>query len=362
MIITGHLNFFNIVECGLYKYNSSTPKGLEIAETLDLIYKWVEGKPLQDTIPWDPSESRTGVPKCYCHDVYKCESTGEYLFVLWKSETDSGGTLLGAPATATTGNGEVIEYTDRYSGKKMIWGRPCYYWIIPSLNTVVSVKTDHSACDSQMLQDWIQKCITNRISHPNKKRETTEAGHTRLSFTDGTEPSDERYAFRFDVKLQSIDTATSELQKLAGSVTHIIRRETIKLDTGSDERSQWIKMFDKIPYLQAKPRTKTRQLEIRAEAKPSATELRNIIEKFSKENRRNHDWDNVGFQTETGTVWVDRYRLKGSVNFQVDEPASLNAVKVHEKLSSKRAELLTALKRHESAAKRERVKLIQQTG
>ena len=155
MITSAHLNFFSIDACGLYKQGDKNPKGLEITESFDLIYDWLRGKPLEDTIPWDASESRTGISKCYCHDIYKCDSTDEYLLILWKSDTDSAGTLWGAQASATTGSGSVVEYTNNYKGKTVIWGRPCYYWVIPKLKTIVSVKLDHSVCDSQMLQDWV---------------------------------------------------------------------------------------------------------------------------------------------------------------------------------------------------------------
>lgn len=157
MIIPAHLNFFSIDECGLYKQGDIVPKALDAAETFELIYQWVRGKPMEDTIPWDPESTKNGMAKCYCHDFYKSEDTGEFFFVLWKSETDSAGTIWGAQASAKTGSSSVVEYTDSYKGKKVIWGRPCYYWIIPKLNTVVSIKLDNSVCDSGLFQDWVAK-------------------------------------------------------------------------------------------------------------------------------------------------------------------------------------------------------------
>ena len=351
MITTGHLNFFNISECGLYKQGSTEPKGCDISETFQLISNWVRGKPLADTIPWDPTESRTNSPKCYCHDMYKCEDTGEYLLVLWKSDADSAGTLWGAQENATTGSGRVVEYTNNYKGSKVIWGRPCYYWIVPSLRTIVSIKFDHSVCDSQMLQDWVARCINNRVNHENKIRHSTETGQIRLSFTDGTDAGLSRYAYRFDVKLKSMDTASAELRDLAARVTHIVRRETIRLQTGVDDRSDWIKMFDKIPYINPKPKAKSRQIEIIAEAKPTAKEIKEIIENFSKENRKPSEWDNVGFETDTGTVWVDKYRLRASINVNQDAATIFSAADLHAKLTERRDTLLGPIERCTPKAK-----------
>ena len=215
MVITGHLNFFKINQCGLYKQGAAKPVGCDTDETLKLIADWVQGKALSDTIPWDPSKTKTGLAKCYCQDLYKCETTGEYLLVLWKSDTDSAGTLLGAQEAATMGSGKVIEFTNNYRGSKMIWGRPCYYWIIPKLETVVSIKFEHSVCDSQLLQDWVSSCINNRVVHKSKVRSVTDSGQVRLSFSDGTENGISRYAYRFDVSLRSLNTASAELRGLA---------------------------------------------------------------------------------------------------------------------------------------------------
>ena len=335
MIIPAHLNFFSIDECGLYKQGDMDPNSLSPSETFDLIYQWVKGKPMEDTIPWDPISTKSGMAKCYCHDFYKCDDTGDYLFVLWKSDTDSTGSVWGAQASAETGSSTVLEYTSDFKGKKMIWGRPCYYWIIPSLNAVVSIKLDHSVCDSGLFQEWVTKCINNRVSHESKKRTETKSGHIRFEFTDDN-PALGKYAFRFDVHLRSVNTGNAELTELASRVTHIIRRDTIKLNVGIDERPEWVKIFDKIPYISVKPKAKTRQIEVRAEAKPTSAEIKKIIEQFSKEERKRKDWNNIGFETDKGDVWVDKYRLHSTVNFNKDSSTVFAAADMYAQLLESR--------------------------
>lgn len=341
MIIAGHINYFNVTECGLFKHGDSKTHGCELEETFDLIANWVQGRNFVDTIPWDPRESRSNAPKCYCRDIYKCETSGEYLVVLWKSDADSAGTLWGAKEDDATGQGKVVAYTNNYKGSKVIWGRPCYYWVIPNLNLILSIKFDHSVCDSQMMQDWVTRCITNRVEHQDKLKQVTEKGFVRLSFQQGIDPQAKRYSYRFDVKLRSLSTSSAELNDLAGKVTHIVRRETVRLQSGKDDRAEWIKVFDSIPYLNPKPKAKSRQIEIRAEAKPSAKELKEIIETFAKESRKNSDWDNVGFETDAGnTFWVDRYRLRETVNVNQESNEVFVASVLHSRLAEKRQELL----------------------
>lgn len=350
MIVTGHMNFFDVEQCGLFKNGTEKSFGLDMAETFQLIANWVGERPMSDTLPWEMSKRVDGV-KCFCHDIYKCEDTGDFLFVLWKSGTDSNGSLLGAEEDKSAGESAVIEYTNAYKGKSLIWGRPCYYWVIPSLKTIVSIKFEHSVCDSQLFQDWVSACVVNRIQHPNKRKEYTDRNFARLYFTDGTQDSATRFRYSFNMGLKSLDTANAKLRELASKITHIIKRETIEVRP-KDERSQWVKRFDTIPYLAPKKKSIKRQIEIKAEARPTAAEVKEIIERFAQENRKQGDWDNVGFETETsGTVWVDRYRMKSSVNFDLKKNV-IPALDLFERLNARRKEHLLPIERANSAPKR----------
>jgi hypothetical protein len=344
MITSGHMNFFEVSQCGLYKNGSPKSYGLELGETFESIMNWLEKKPMAATLPWESNKRSDGV-KCYCHDIYKSETTGDFVIVLWKSGTDSNGTLLGAQEDKSAGEGKVIEYTNEYAGKKVIWGRPCYYWVIPALNTIVSIKFEHSVCDSQLFQDWVSTAITNLVKHPNKVKEYTEQGHARLYFTDNTQPSTVRFRYGFSMSLKSLDTADSKLAVLASKITHIIRRQTIELHL-KDEREQWLRILDGVPYLKPKATTKKRrQIEVRAEANPTAAEVKQIIETYAVENRKSTDWDNVGFETDSHeTIWVDRYRLKNKVEYNYGNGV-IPAFNLFEQINRKRSTYLAPIKR-----------------
>lgn len=342
MIITGHMNYFSINECGLYKHTDPNVHGCDVTETFDLITQWVGTKTFRGTLPWDHTEARTGAPKCYCKDFYKDDATGDFLLVLWKSDATTAGTIWGAQEGAAAGAGDLVEYTNNYKGSKVIWGRPCYYWVIPKFNTIVSIKFEHSVCDSQLMQDWVTACITNRVHHPNKIREVTEGGHVRLSFTDHPRATTTRYRYGFDVSLKTLSTSASQLSDLAARVTHIVRRETINVET-RDDRAEWLKKFGNMMFISPKPKSKQRRIEVIAEAKPTASEVRQIIESYARQDRKKSDWENVGFTTEDGSVtWVDKYRLKNNININYEQ-GIIPAADLYGRLARDREELVQPL-------------------
>ncbi|MFM0508622.1 hypothetical protein [Paraburkholderia sp. RL17-373-BIF-A] len=333
------MNYFTVNKCGLYRQTSPKPQGLDLAETFEAITNWVRGKPLSDTLPWN-ANARSGKPKCYCKDIYTSEITGDILVVLWKSESSGSGNLLGAPEDAKTGEGNVVTQDAKFKGKKVIWGHPMYYWIVPSEELVVSIKFENSVCDSQLFQDWITEAVTNRVDHGNKKKEYTASGQTRLSFADGTVGGDFRYRYLFDVSLKTENTANAAMTALASNITHVIKRETITLKT-ADERAMWVKLFNTFPHLKPAPNSKTREIEIKAQARPTAAEVKKIIEGYARENRSPAEWDNVGFLTsDNKTIWVDRYRLTNSIAYDIPKDQIVTAVDLCEAIAKKRTNFL----------------------
>jgi hypothetical protein len=340
MLNIGNMNFFKVNRCGLYRMRDKTPHGIELVETFDSLAKWAKNRPMSTTLPWG-ADSLSSRSKCYLRDIYKDFATGDFLVVLWKSDAQGSGGIWGAEEDAEIGSGDVVQYTDQHRGKKVIWGRPCYYWIIPSLNSVVSIKFDHSLCDSHLFQDFVAGCINNRIDHPGRVKETTERGAVRISHSDGD--NHYRYAYKFEVSLRSLDTTSVELQKFANTVTHIIRRETIQV-RANDERADWVKRFnDIVPFVSSKPKSKQRQIEIKVEAKPTAKEIKEIIETYAKESRKSGGWDNVGFYGDSGLTWVDKYRLKDEIMLSESPNGVLPAAFLLGELLKKRDRYLAPL-------------------
>lgn len=310
MFSQGYMTYFSVEQCGLYKHGKDDSLGLDLAETFDHISSWVKGRTLSATIPWDPASTRDNKPKVYCKHLYKDPTTGHFLLVLWKSDQHSSGTMLGVDENEKTGSTKIVKTSSKHKGKNVIWGRPCYYWIIPEYKTVVSIKFDHSLCDAELFREFVKCTITNRVKHSGRIK-MSQDGYTELTHSAGTV---DKCLYRFNIKTKSLNSKAATFQQLVNKITHIITRDTI-LVKGKDDRSKWVKDFNKLFPVAAKGsgNLKEKRIEVRSQAKPTAKEVQEIIEQYAKDNRKPSDWNNVGFVTDNGTIWVDTYRLRDEI-------------------------------------------------
>jgi hypothetical protein len=340
MLQSGHINFFNVDKCGLYSFTKAAPKGLDLSETFEKLKAWAESRSFETTNPWDPKFDRNKTP-CYCRQVHYDEKTGDFLLVLWKGENDKSGPLYGMTIDAD-GKPEKkpIKQTEKKSKQKVIWGRPCYYWIIPEANCVASIKFENSRCDSAMFQDWVAGSINFRVDLPDLKKVSTQTGLVRIEFPDDYD-NPYKYHYQFDLSLRSLSTSSAPLKELASKVTHIIRRETVSLNV-TNEREGWVKHFGRLalPYA-SNPDTKSRKVELTVEARPTIEEVRAIIETYGSISDVGN-WEDVGFVLEGGTktVWARTYRHSENISINDDGNDILDAEVLYSTLKHHRANFI----------------------
>lgn len=344
----GSMSFFEIERCGLYKVGSQKVRGLEIGETLEEMAKWKGDRKLSETLPWDPALGKKHIENCYLRDIYGDE-TGDYLVVLWKSSTKTGA-ILGASEDDKVGEGASIKQSSKQGKKNVIWGHPCYYWIIPSLNAIVSIKFNHSMCDAELFREYFVSCINNRIKFDNKVKRTTDSGATKISFEG---ENGENLSYRFHMKLKFIETSLKDLKPLVKEITHIVVRDTITVKS-KDERVDWLKWFNKMGKVLGKdiPDSKLnpnqRKVQTLMESNPTLEEVEYILAKnqlnLSDAEVGEESWDNIGFQLRNGKIhFVDKYRLTDRVIMQGTKDSEIKAKDLYAKILGKRDEYLATL-------------------
>lgn len=341
---SGYINFFNVNKCGLYRHFSEIPKGLELSDTFQKLKLWKSSRNFEATNPWDPRTQRNKTP-CYSHAIHHDPTTGDFLLVLWKGDSDRHGPLYGITVNPDGSIEKAVEQTRTKTRKQMIWGRPCYYWIIPEVNIVASIKFENSRTDSEMFQDWVSGCMSFRVPLPEYKKSVTEKGYTRIEML-GDDEDKFKYYFQFDLSMKSLSTASAEMQELASRVTHIVRRETVSIKTVDKRRgfAKYFKRFE-VPYTSADDNS-SRKVEIRIEAKPTALEIKEIIEMHAT----NHDsgaWEDVGFVLDNSSklIWASKYRLTENISIEDNGEPVFGAEQLYSKIAENRDRYLSPIRK-----------------
>lgn len=367
MLQSGFLNFFKVNKCGLYRIAKTDAQGLDLSETFAHLKDWIGDRNFDATNPWDERAYRNKTA-CYAHKIHFDSATGDYLLVLWKGESDKQGPLYGISLNPDGTTDKAIKQTQVNIKKPTIWGRPCYYWVIPEIDTVASIKFDNSRCDSKMFQEWITGCINLKVPLPNYKKVETETGLIRIQFPDKSEdvtPKDEneaetapelseeketiesinyRMIFSFDMTLRTISTSSAKLTDLANRVTHIIRRDSVSIKN-NDKREGWHRLFKRfdVPFVSAKDQS-VRQVELRVAAKPTVDEIKEIIEKHASEHTPG-SWDDTGFITDKSgrTIWAGSFRLTENISIDDQGEAILSVQDLYRKISENRSKYIAPI-------------------
>lgn len=203
----GRLTFFDVTKAGFYNLNDEVQKSADIVNILDSLTDWVCSLSFEETLPLvDDSRLRK---KVYCRGVHKDENTGDYFFVLWKSELDGNGNLQGvAPDSKvnSSSNDVMMLSDDMTDGVKYIWGKPCYYWYIPELNKFAAIRFPHSNSDTYLFGRYIRDYANFRMPYAGRKIAEvcrTNPGGKDIKFSTVTFESDDghsRVRFLFEAQ------------------------------------------------------------------------------------------------------------------------------------------------------------------
>jgi hypothetical protein len=349
--IGGYISFFKINKCGTYTFTKKGPFNFEPAEFLNALEIWREGKDFENTLPWSPKKNK---PQLRLLNISHSPENGDYLLTFIKSDQDSSSEQVGI----VEGERKVIKRSDDHNGKKVTWGKPCYYWFIPSLDIIASIKFDHSRCDSKLLQDWVCSTVKARMEVPGAEKRTTENNYVQFVYSEETESAPQenketKTQFLFDISIKSVKTKNTELQKLASEVTHIITRERIEL-IKPDNRPYLLKTLSKIPKILDRSADKqsklNRMVEFRIEASPNVEDIKEIIEGCSLEiSPDDREHTNVGFMTRSGKVkWSDEYRLTKDISIDNGGQPIIPCDVLLKKLQSERTLIIPMLIEDES--------------
>lgn len=315
----GLISFFDVKDSGFYRLRRGTSDYVEgnLESALQSIYDWLKGRDFDQTIPWDPSKSplRTQV---YCKSIYKDSRSGDFVFVLWKKFGNDSGSINGILAKSKVDDSgkDSHKVATTIAGQDVIYGEPMYYWFIPSIGVIASIKFPNSLCDSDNVFNYIKKCMDLRVPHLRKK-ESERTVYNQFAGRDVhiknvtylSEDGKYHLVFRLHAELKELSINEASLDSLSKKITHLVVRETISAQQ-SVTKSGIFELFDKVLRNTGNTISQEKQVEIVTEQSLSVDELKSIIKTYNTEFSSDAIWNNIGFKSDGidgQTKWFDRY-------------------------------------------------------
>ncbi|WP_042860518.1 hypothetical protein [Dickeya sp. NCPPB 3274] len=361
----GAITFFDINAFGFYRLKQNA-KNLDykfgtLEDIFDEFNVWLRGKAIEDTIPWDmnvnPMRSKT-----YCRGIAIDPQTKDIVVVLLREVGDGSGNLHGVRMGSAVGAGEseTVKAGSHVQGQRIIWGEPCYYWVIPEYNKVASIIFRHSGADTTRFCNYFTAFVNNHsnaggkktqtiASHPHNRdpERTVNVTKTRFEYGEGKDKCN--CIFKFDVEQTKIKTAVSNLEEMIPNITQTIIRDTATARV-DDERSPLLQLgseylpslFGEVPPLQAPKR-----VEVRIDGAPSAEEIARLFEQRVDET----DWVDVGFKIKDSDIpiWLTKYVVKSTLSIDSDGLSHYSPEKLLEEINNFRSDIINAVLAQEAS-------------
>lgn len=355
----GSITFFDINAFGFYRLKRKADELDYKYGTLNEIFadfeSWLQGKTIEQTIPWDvtinPMRSKT-----YCRGVAIDPDTNDIVVVLLRAVGDGSGNLHGVRIGSAVGanESETVKAGTEVEGEPVIWGEPCYYWIIPEYNKIASIIFPHSGADTTRFCNYITSFVNNNGNVDGVKKQTVSSHQdhrqpgrvinsvkTRFEYGEGKQKCN--CMFKFDVEQTKIRTAVRNLEALLPKITQTIIRDTTTTHL-EDERGPLLRLaseylpslFGAAPQLQAPKR-----IEVRIDGAPSAEEIAQLFAQRADET----DWADVGFKIKDSDIpiWLTKYIVKSTLPIDSDGFSHYSPERLLAEINTIRTDILSSV-------------------
>lgn len=306
---TGTVTFFNIDEAGFYKVRKNDkPNDLidgSCSEILHSVNKWKDKQEFLNTVPWDIRKHKKR-DVVYCRSIAHSADTDDFVFVMWKRVGDESGKMHGIDEKAgkKEKKGDSVSLNSKtFGGKSLVYGQPMYYWFIPKLDLVASIKFPYSISDKELMTSYIKRCVENRVDHPNRKKNIVTREHpvhgadapiNNVTFESSC-GKHKSLRFSFKASEKRVNIYNTDLNKLAPKITHIVVRDVIAIKNFDNERSEALKLYNKV-MKKRKNNVYERRVEIETEVFLTPAELQEMLDLYQDEYDPTTPWVNMGFK------------------------------------------------------------------
>ena len=333
--VKGLVTYFNFDYFGFYRQrqNKTEYHSGSLDEILKAMETWLKGKKLKQTMV-------TTSKDVYCRDFKRNAETNDAVLVIWKGVGTRSGGVGGAyeDENIAASTKETLTTGSEVSGKRVLWGQPSYYWLIPEYNKIAAIKFPSSISDTTLACQYIKAFVDFRMKSENRNvssvtRELEDGRKVlfdRTTFTGVEEDGEKKFSMTFKciARQYKKETSSADFKSIADEASHIVYRDTIDKSV-IDGRSKWIKALSKVGSLFNMGdeddfdagASDSNELELIIEATPTVEELQAMFEDYAANPREEGEWYNIGLKRNGrngSTTWLDEFIVKDEINLDVN--------------------------------------------
>lgn len=336
------ITFYNIENCGFYKYSPNNPPQRlfgGIGDVLTNLMEWTKDVPLEETKVHDSIGDIIGT---YVSSLITEENHGSYLLVLWNEVFASEAGVLSLRGNSVVGQPQQLIENDIEQGS--IPGYPTCFWILPEQKLLATVVFKKALAGKNALEKYLYHFMRNCSQYVHKEDVEEE---TVITYFDSSNPEIQTkrtpsFKIRPYYKTESIQFYQAQMPR----VRKVLVKSTFHVDQTIP--LEWYQGLLNLCGFSRPDTTTTNNLnyQIELSADEGSFDFEELYEKWQNEYEENNI--DYGFKLENDTT---KYWLSGAIakdNFDLTNIGLSdlieNPAQVLTQLINKRSQIMSILR------------------
>jgi len=329
------VTFFSITEFGFFRRGADAPLFGDMDRVLHDLQRWTRGKILSHTKTYESGDA--GLLPAFFLNVHR-QGT-DWLLSLWNEMETVDGAVASISGNDPVGEANVT-LNELADGD--IPGFATYFWFIPDLNVVATVRLNHVSAGRSQMRQYLYRFMAHHSSYVVRDDDVEDEIRI-LGYRDNNDGDIVRARPRFNMELFPRTQEQQALIARADRVRRIKKKAVLELPNRVD-RTLWQKLLEAahLDEPDARPHEVKIAYEVEVEGL-EPDEIRNIIDSWEDEN----DETDYGFVMvgDPETYWLGRAIAKDDFQIDVrrDGPALAQPEHLLRELRRHRARLIAML-------------------
>ncbi|CDH33287.1 hypothetical protein [Xenorhabdus bovienii] len=332
--------FYEVRQCGYYKSGEQIPTFGNLAELLEDVFEWAEGKTLRETSTFEADEKRL---PCYLLNAKKIGN--DWLLTIWNEIPSNGQKVPSIREDLQFGEDPNVIMNPIEEGS--IPGYATYFWFLTDKKLFATIRLRNRLTSQKFLQHYLYSFLKQSSSHVVSATVENENGEPcvlirgyKLDPLDENEKS-AHYFPRFDTKLIRNPGEHEIIRQNADRIRKIERVIELNLSTPEDLGFwQQLLVFIKLrSEREDAPNTKVRYV---LSPNVSLSDINNMIDDWEQQRSENSDYGFIFEGDPNKTYWLSNSlaRTEYNLEFERDNDELVNVDSLLNALIEKRSIIL----------------------